>query len=85
MAVHMEMTAEVSAVRFYDRPDGYANRLPYSVIVTVSHLTDTTVYLHGAVGTVTREKWTALLDLLRERGVTTVMLERHGKMKTIAL
>ena len=81
----MEMTAEVSAVRFYDCPDGYAKRLPYSVIVTVSHLTDKTVYLHGAVGTVTREKWTALLDMLREQGVTTVMLERHGRMKTLTL
>lgn len=81
----MQMTTEVSVVRFYDHPDGYANRLPYSVIVTVSHLTDTIVYLHGAVGTVTREAWTALLDLLRTRGVTTVMLERRGTMKTIQL
>jgi len=85
MPVHLAITTEVSSVRAYDRPDGYANRLPYSAIVTISHLTDTTVYLHGAIGEVSRPVWAALLDLLRERGVTTVMLERHGKMKTIAL
>jgi hypothetical protein len=43
------------------------------------------VYLQGAVGTVDRETWSKTLALLRERGVTTVMLERHGQMKTIDL
>lgn len=85
MGVHLEITTEVSSVRAYDQPGGYDKRLPYLAIVTVSHLTDTVVYLHGAVGKVDRETWTGTLDLLRERGVKTVMLERHGKMKTIGL
>ena len=83
--IHLAMTPQTSAIRAYDQPGGYENRRPYLAIVTVTHLTDKTVYLHGAIGTVDRETWEKTLDLLRERGVTTVMLERHGRMKTIEL
>lgn len=83
--IYLHITPQASNVRAYDVPDGYANRLPYLAIVTVSHLTDTIVYLHGAVGKVDRETWEGTLDLLRERGIKTVMLERHGRMKTITL
>jgi hypothetical protein len=83
--IHLTMTPATSNIRAYDQPGGYENRRPYLAIVTVTHLTDKIVYLHGAVGTVCRETWTKTLDLLRERGVTTVMLERHGRMKTIEL
>jgi hypothetical protein len=85
MPVHLEMTTEVSSLRAYDEPDGYENRLPYLAIVTVTHLPDSTVYLHGAVGKADRETWEKTLDLLRERGIKRVVLERHGKMKTIDL
>ena len=83
--IHLTMTPEVSSIRAYDQPGGYENRRPYLAIVTVTHLTDKIVYLHGAVGSVCRETWAKTLDLLRERGVTKVMLERHGRMKTIEL
>lgn len=82
---YLTITPSVSEVRSYDQPEGYDQRIPYLAIVTVSHLTPTTVYLHAAVGDVDRETWTKLLEMLRENGVTTVMLERHGKMKTISL
>jgi hypothetical protein len=83
--IHLTMTTEGSSIRAYDQPNGYANRLPYLAIVQVKHLTDKVVYLCGAVGKVDRETWTKMLDLLREQGVMTVMLERHGEMKTIDL
>lgn len=83
--IHLHITAAVSNIRAYDQPNGYENRIPYLAIVTVMHLTDTVVYLQGAVGKVDRETWAKTLDLLRDRGVTTVMLERHGRMKTIEL
>jgi hypothetical protein len=82
---YLTITPEVSSIRAYDQPGGYEHRLPYLAIVTVTHLTDKTVYLHGAVGAVDRETWEGTLDLLRERGVETVMLERHGRMRTIEL
>lgn len=83
--IHLTMAPQTSAIRAYDQPGGYENRLPYLAIVTVTHLTDKVVYLQGAVGKVDRETWEGTLDLLRARGVTTVMLERHGRMKTISL
>jgi hypothetical protein len=83
--IHLKMTPQMSVIRAYYEPGGYEKRLPYHALVTVTHLTDKIVYLHGAVGTVCRETWTNTLDQLREIGVTTVMLERHGRMKTIEL
>jgi hypothetical protein len=83
--IHLTMTPQTSAIRAYDQPGGYENRLPYQAIVAVTHLTDKVVYLHGAVGKVDRETWAKTLDLLRAQGITTVMLERHGRMKTIEL
>lgn len=82
---HLTMTTEASSIRLYDQPDGYEKRLPYLAIVHVKHLTDKITYLCGAVGVVDRETWKKLLDLLRAQGITTVMLERHGRMKTIEL
>lgn len=83
--IHLHITPLVSNIRAYAQPKGYENRLPYLAIITVLHLTDTTVYIMGAIGTVNRETRAAAFDLLRERGVTTVMVERHGQLKTIEL
>lgn len=83
--IHLTMTPDVSSIRAYDQPGGYEQRLPYLAIVQVKHLDDKTVYLGGAVGQVDRETWEKTLDLLREQGVTSVMLHRHGRMKTLDL
>lgn len=83
--IHLEMSTRTSEIRAYDQPGGYEKRLPYRAIVTVTHLNDQFVYLSGAHGISDRETWEKLLDLLRERGVTTVMLERRGRMRTIKL
>ena len=83
--IHLEMSTRTSEIRAYDQPGGYAKRLPYLAIVTVTHLTDQVVYLHSAKGIADRETWEKMLSLLRESGVTTVMLERRGRMRTIEL
>jgi|GEM_PF-2111867 len=83
--IHLEMSTRTSEIRAYDQLGGYEQRLPYLAIVTVTHLTDRIVYLSSAKGMADRETWEALLDLLRKSGVTTVMLERRGRMKTIQL
>lgn len=83
--VFLAITPEVSTIRAYDQPDGYAQRRPYLGIVTVTHLTDKVAYLHGAVGKIDRQTRAQALAMLRERGVTTLLLERHGRMKTIEL
>jgi len=43
------------------------------------------VYVHGAVGKIDRATHARALNMLRELGVTTVMYERRGRMKTIEL
>lgn len=83
--IHLEMTPATSNIRAYHQADGYENRLPYHAIITVTHLSATHVYLHGAIGAVDRETRDKAFDLLRERGVTKVQMERHGQMKTIDL
>lgn len=77
----LHMSRSVSEVRAYDQPDGYALRLPYRAIVTVKHLGDDVVYLGAAVGTLNLGDFPALLAMLKAQGVTTVMFERHGRMK----
>lgn len=71
----LHMSRSVSEIRAYDRADGYALRLPYRAIVTVKHL-------GAAVGTLNPDDFPALLAMLKEQGVKTVMFERHGRMKT---
>lgn len=83
--IHLAMTPQTSVIRAYDQPGGYERRLPYRAVVTVTHMNDTTVYLQAAVGKVDRETWEKVLDLLRSQGVTTLIMERHGEMKTITL
>jgi len=82
---HLVMTPHVSFIRVYDQPDGYEKRVPYLGILAVTHLTDTTVYVHGAVGQITRQAHDQALEMLRAQGVTTVMYERRGRMKTKTL
>ena len=83
--IYLEISTRTSEIRAYDQPGGYEKRLPYLAIITVTHLNDQVAYLHGAKGVADRQTWSALLDMLRDRGVTTVMLERHGGMRTIDL
>jgi len=82
---HLHMTPMVSTLRVYDAPGGYEQRRPYLGIMTVSHLSDKVVYLHGAVGEIDRATYEAALAMLRERGVTTVQYERRGRMKILTL
>ena len=82
---HLHMAREVSTIRAYSEPGGYEARQPYDGIITVTHLTSSTVYVHGAVGKIDRATHARALNMLRELGVTKVMYERRGRMKTIKL
>lgn len=82
---HLVMTPHVEFIRVYNQPDGYEKRLPYICIMTVTRLTSKVAYLHGAHGKVNRTTRAQAMDLLRARGITTLMVERHGILKTIEL
>jgi len=83
--IHLHMAREVSTIRVYSAPGGYEARRAYDGIITVTHLTSSTVYVHGAVGKIDRATHARALNMLRELGVTKVMYERRGQMKTIEL
>ena len=82
---HLHIARKASTIRVYAEPGGYEARRPYLGIIAVDHLTSSIAYVHGAVGKVDRATYTAALNELREIGVTTVMYERRGRMKTIEL
>lgn len=82
---HLHMATAVSTIRVYDGPGGYEARRAYLGIITVSHLTDTTVYVHGAVGRIDRATYERALNMLSDLGVTKVMYERRGQIKTIPI
>lgn len=82
---HLTMTPLVSNIRVYDQPGGYEQRRPYLGILTVMHLTDRVAYLCCAVGEITRATHARGLETLREHGITTLLVERHGALKTIDL
>ncbi|QJE03054.1 hypothetical protein HH212_26215 [Massilia forsythiae] len=88
--LYLVMTTKTSVIRVYDRPDGYEQRLPYLGIMSVDHVTDEVAHLHGAhidgtVAKVDRQIHTQALTLLRERGFTKLLVERHGHLKPIEL
>lgn len=83
--LHLVMTPHVEFIRVYAQPDGYEKRVPYIGIMAVTRLTDKVSYLHGAFGRIDRAIHAQALQLLRERGMTTLLVERHGKLKTIEL
>ena len=78
--VHLHMTPAISHIRVYVEVDGYNKRLPYIAILTIFHMGNSWAYLMGAVGTVNRETRIKAFEMLREQGIVTVMLERHGRM-----
>jgi len=80
--IYLSIKPFVETLRVYDEPDGYEKRLPYKGILTITYINDTTIYVSGAVGEITRETWDEAIKLLKEKGVKTMMYERHGKMKT---
>ncbi|WP_314435932.1 hypothetical protein [Massilia timonae] len=82
---HLHIAPSVLTIRVYDAPGGYEARRQYLGIMTVTHLSDTVVYLSGAVGKIDRATHRAALAMLRDRGVTTVQYERRGRMKTFSL
>jgi len=83
--IYLDMKPQTSVIRAYDQPGGYEKRAPYLAAVTVTHMSDTTVYLQAAAGKVGRAMWEATLDLLHSKGYAKLIMERHGEMKTIDL
>lgn len=85
--IELTMKPDTSIIRAYDVPNGYAQRLPYQGVMTVKHMSDSTVFLSGALSVMPSQNQMVqqALALLRSAGVTTVYMERRGKVRPIEL
>lgn len=71
-------TTVLWTLRLYDEPDGYAQRLPYAAVCTVSIMQRyaTISALHGRFD---RAAWRAIEAWLRAQGVESAEMERRGR------
>ena len=72
----------VWTLRLYDEPDGYAQRLPYKAVATVSLMGDR-AWISGLHGHFGRTGWRAINDWLWSRGVRSAEMERRGRIVSV--
>lgn len=68
----------VTQLRGYkDNPEGYSEKAPYDLIVTIQYLGDDTVYLEGMSGSFDRDTLKALIDYAKTKGVKFIKYKRN--------
>lgn len=72
----------VYTLRLYYEPDGYARRLPYLAVATVS-LLGARAWISGMHGQFDRAGWRAINDWLWSRGVRSAEMERRGRIVSV--
>ena len=82
MPVSLHAEAIVWTLRLYDEPGGYALRLPYRAVATVSIMGDRAL-LSGLHGRFDRPAWRAIEAWLRGQGCTSVIIERRGRVRVL--
>lgn len=85
MALRIELEPVQFIVRGYDSADGYAQRTPYRLVLNVFLLGDGRARVFGAHGKFDRATLVRLGRALREKGVTSVLIERHGVERELDL
>lgn len=78
-AVTLHAEPLVWTLRLYDEPGGYAQRLPYRAVATVT-LMGRKAWISGLHGKFDRAAWRAVEAWLRGQGVTSAAMERRGRM-----
>ena len=76
--LHIHMAPVMYVFRGYREPDGYERRLPYDLVGSVFDLGDGRARVFATQGELDRGAVQQLADLLREIGIRTVLVERHG-------
>jgi len=79
---NVEITSVISHIRIFNEGESYEERDPYIGILTLQYLTDEVVYICGAHGVeMNREIYNLCVKALKKQGVTSMVYERHGKIK----
>lgn len=79
--VHIMREAVVWQLRLYNEPDGYALRMPYFAVVTVSAIGGK-AKICGLHGTFDRAAWRAIEAWMRGQGMVSADMERRGRRVT---
>lgn len=74
----------VWTLRLYDEPDGYEQRMPYRAVATVS-IMGAQAWIGGLHGRFDRAAWREVHRWLRARGVSSVAMERRGRLVTLSI
>ena len=85
MAKTLELTPLAAHIRVYAEGKSYANRDPYEGILTIMYLTNDTVYLTGAHGSVTGALRVKAMKLLASKGIKHVSYHRNNKLVEVEL
>ena len=79
--MYLHESYKESVIRVYDEPNGYAERKPYIASATIDYLTPDNAYLSNLMGKVDGALIRKVKQHLKKQGVSTLMYERHGKIK----
>lgn len=73
----------VSQIRAYSSAEGYENKEPFDLILTVHHLGDDKVFVEGMRGVMSKALLRALTEYARERGVREILFQRGKNDRVI--
>lgn len=78
--VHIHVEPFIWTLRVYETEQGYEQRKPYIAVATISILGEK-AWISGLHGKFNREIWKAIENWLISKGVTSVLTERHNKLR----
>lgn len=76
--MHLHLQPVMFVFRGYRTPDGFEQRRPYDLVGSVFDLGDGRARVFATLGEITRGVVEQLAAQLRDRGIRTVLVERHG-------
>ena len=77
-SVHLESVVYV--LRAYSGGRTHENRDPYDGVLTLQ-IFDDVAFIQGMHGEISRRHYKMMLEGLKERGVSTIYSDRHGKKR----
>lgn len=81
-AVTLHAEPIVYTLRLYDEPGGFGQRRPYKAVATIS-IMGTHAWIGGLHGRFDRAAWREVHRWLRSQGITSVAMERRGRVVTL--
>ena len=81
-SVHLEPI--VYQIRLFTNGNSYNNRDPFDG-VAILQVSGSTGIISGMFGKFTRQHWKEFAKVLHSKGISTVLMERNGKVKEVSV